>query len=59
MDEKEISTEQDLMESIQSGLDQQFASDREAVSKSKTDSLQEMKKALPDWSLEPPETFLA
>lgn len=59
MDEEEISTEQDLMEYIQSGLDQQFVSGREAVSKSKTDSLQKMKKALPDWSLEPPETFLA
>ncbi|MBQ9004330.1 MAG: hypothetical protein IJ087_21020 [Eggerthellaceae bacterium] len=59
MSESDISTEQDLMESIQQGLAQDFAGERASMTKSKGDSLKEMKKALPEWSLEPPETFLA
>ncbi len=60
MDENAIGTEQELMESIQAGLQENFGShDEDALRKAKKDSLVDMQKSLPDWSLEPPETFLA
>lgn len=61
--EEQFGTEQDLMDSIQQGLaqdfGQDFAADENAMKKAKTESLREMTKALPEWSLEPPETFLS
>lgn len=60
MDENAIGTEQDLMESIQAELQENFGGqDQDAQRKAKKDSLKDMQKSLPDWSLEPPETFLA
>lgn len=60
MEDIEVGTEVDLMESVQSGLQQNFGvQDASAAKKAKKESLQDMKKALPDWSLEPPETFLS
>lgn len=57
MDTDEISTEQDLIQSISEGLSQSFGNEN-VERKAKRDSLKEMTKQLPDWSLEPPETFL-
>ena len=57
--EEQFGTEQDLMDSIQQGLAQDFAAGEDAVKKAKQESLEEMTKALPEWSLEPPETFLS
>lgn len=52
----ETSPEQDLLDSLNAN----FSDDhQDAVSKSKKDSLAQMTKSLPDWSLEPPETFLS
>lgn len=60
MEENEVGTEMDLMESVQSGLQQNFGEqEASATKKAKKESLQDMRKALPDWSLEPPETFLS
>ena len=59
MGENEISLDNDLLESIQQDASMTFGDDAGAVKKAKSDSLKAMKKALPDWSLEPPETFLA
>lgn len=57
--EEEFGTEQDLMEAVQMGLQNDLAGQKEnAMGKAKKDSLHEMTKTLPDWSLEPPETFL-
>lgn len=57
-DKEEIGTEQDLMQSISEGLAKSFGAPEGAAKKAKRESLEEMTKALPDWSLEPPETFL-
>lgn len=60
MDIDEISTEEDLLSSIEAGLEQGFGTPQGgAMSEAKRDSLSEMTKALPSWSLEPPDTFLA
>lgn len=60
MEENEFGTEQDLMDSIQAGLQDNFGGqDSDAPKKAKKESLKDMQKNLPEWSLEPPETFLA
>ncbi|MBW3083675.1 hypothetical protein [Bifidobacterium phasiani] len=50
-----VSTEDDLLNSISANFGGESTS---AISKAKKDSLAEMTKQLPEWSLEPPETFL-
>ena len=50
MDEKQMNEEQ--------GVAQDDTNTNEAANMSKGESLKEMTKTLPDWSLEPPETFL-
>ena len=56
----EISTEEDLLTSIEEGLTGSFGNMApEPMREAKRDSLEEMTKLLPDWSLEPPDTFLA
>lgn len=74
MEEKEVTTEveatqtdQALEEVVEEALEQvveEAAEEEEAVStiavnEAKRGGLQDMKKRLPDWSLEPPETFLS
>lgn len=51
----QVSTENDLMNSI---IDNFGGESTSAMKKAKKDSLAEMTKQLPDWNLEPPETFL-
>lgn len=50
-----MSTEDDLLNSISANFGGESTS---TMKKAKRDSLAEMTKQLPDWSLEPPETFL-
>ena len=50
-----VSTEDDLLNSISANFGGESTS---TMKKAKRDSLAEMTKQLPDWSLEPPETFL-
>lgn len=47
-------SEDDLLDSIS----RNFGSGSDAIADAKKDSLAEMSKSLPEWSLEPPETFL-
>lgn len=60
MDIDKMSTEEDLLSSIEQGLAQGFGTPTpDTMRDTKRDSLSEMTKSLPDWSLEPPDTFLA
>lgn len=47
-------SQDDLLASI----NRNFGSGEQPATKAKRDSLAEMNKKLPDWNLEPPETFL-
>lgn len=51
-----MSTEDDLLNSIAENFG--GGETPSAIRKAKKDSLAEMTKQLPDWDLEPPETFL-
>lgn len=60
MEENDCGIEQDLMEAVQMELENELGGQGESpMKKAKKDSLREMTKTLPDWSLEPPETFLS
>lgn len=52
----EVKTDDDLLASISRNFGSNGSND--TVSKAKRDSLAAMNKHLPDWNLEPPETFL-
>ena len=55
-------TEQDLLESIESTMNLRYGTSeskaKAKVRSAREQSLKEMQKKLPDWSLEPPSTFL-
>lgn len=52
----EVKTDDDLLASISQNFGSNGSND--TISKAKRDSLAAMNKHLPDWNLEPPETFL-
>ena len=52
----EVKTDDDLLASISQNFGSSGSNDK--VAKAKRDSLAAMNKQLPDWNLEPPETFL-
>ena len=52
----DVETDDDLLASISQNFGSAGSNDK--VSKAKRDSLAAMNKQLPDWNLEPPETFL-
>ncbi len=60
MEENEFGSEEDLIESIEAGLRENLGGQgSETPKKAKKESLKDMQKELPEWSLEPPEAFLA
>lgn len=60
MEENDFGSVEDLFESIEAGLRENFGGQSsESPKKAKKESLKDMQKELPEWSLEPPETFLA
>lgn len=70
MEEMEVTTEveaiqtdqasEEIVEEIEAEVAQEVEATQVATMReAKTGGLQDMKKKLPDWSLEPPETFLS